>query len=361
MNLPVLVIMAGGRGERFWPRSRRTYPKQLLALVSENSLLQDAVARIRELTEERRIYIVTNQDYVAEVRRQLPMLPERNILIEPEGRNTAPCVGLAATYVASHFPDENPVMAILPSDTLVRQPDLMRQTLSCGIRYSWEHDTGVIFGLWPNRPETGYGYIQLGKELTTIDQFSFHEVAAFKEKPDLQTAQAYLASRQYLWNGGIFVWRVQKLLQEITYNLPELADGLARFRPAIGTSDELPRLKEIYPLLPVTSVDYGILEKTKAIVVIPAAFEWDDLGSWNSLERYLPADSGGNVAQGELIAVESEHCIVYSPHKPVVTLGVSDLIVVETPDVVMVCSKAKAQEIKKVLNVLRDAKREDLL
>ncbi len=361
MNLPVFVIMAGGRGERFWPRSRRTYPKQLLALVSESSLLQDSVARIRELTEDNRIYIVTNQDYVVEVRQQLPMLPECNILIEPEGRNTAPCVGLAATYVASHFPDENPVMVILPSDTLVRQPEVMRQTLAHGIRYSWEYDAGVIFGLWPNRPETGYGYIQLGKELTTVDQFSFHEVAAFKEKPDLQTAQAYLASHQYLWNGGIFVWRVQKLLQEITTNLPELAAGLARFKPYIGTSNEMPRLKEIYPTLPATSVDYGILEKTKGIVVVPAAFEWDDLGSWNSMERYLPADSDGNVVQGDLIAVESEHCIVYSPHKTVVTLGVSELVIVETDDVLMVCSKDKAQEIKKVLNALRDAKREDLL
>lgn len=361
MSLPVLVIMAGGRGERFWPRSRRSHPKQLLCLVGEQSLLQDSVARVRELTEDRRIYVVTNQDYVAEVREQLPMLPERNILVEPEGRNTAPCVGLAAAYVASHFPEENPVIAILPSDPLVRHPEVMRQVLRAGIAYAAAHDVGVIYGMWPTRPETGYGYIQLGAELSSGEDVSFHRVAAFKEKPTAAVAAQYVSSHEYLWNGGIFVWQVRSLFKEIEAHLPELAAGLAAFRPYIGSAAEASQLKAIYPTLPATSVDYGILEKTSNLVVVPADFGWDDLGSWSSLERYLPKDGAGNVAQADLIAVESQNCIVYSPRKPVVTLGVSDLIIVETDDTLMVCAKDRVQDIKAILQRLREEQREELL
>ncbi|TCL70780.1 mannose-1-phosphate guanylyltransferase [Hydrogenispora ethanolica] len=361
MSLPVFVIMAGGRGERFWPRSRRTHPKQLLSLVGEQSLLQASVERIRKLTEDRRIYVVTNRDYVEKVRDQLPMLPERNILVEPESRNTAPCVGLAATYIASHFRGEDPVMAILPSDLLVRRPEFMRKMLQSGIDYATAHDVGVIYGAWPTRPETGYGYIQLGKVAAKESGVTFHEVAGFKEKPDSATAAQYLVSQEYLWNGGIFVWRVRCLLQELAAHLPQLATGLETLKAWLGTAAETERLKEIYPRIPAISFDYGILEKTRNIVVIPADFGWDDLGSWNSLERYLPQDDFGNVAQGDLIALDSSNCIVYSERKPVVTLGVSDLIIVEAEDSLLVCAKQRAQDMKKVLERLREEHHEELL
>ncbi len=358
---PIFVIMAGGRGERLWPRSRRKYPKQLLSLVGERSLLQQSVDRIRGMTDDDRIYVVTNIDYVEPVRQQLIMLPEQNIIIEPEGRNTAPCVGLAAIYIQNHFPKEDPLVAIIPSDTLVIDPKEMCKVLSFGLDYAQKMDTGVIYGMWPTRPETGYGYIRLGKKIGEADGVSCYQVAGFKEKPDRITAENYLESKEYLWNAGIFVWKVSGLLREIQTNLPELAVGLEKLRPYLGTEDEFTKLTQIYPTLPSISVDYGILEKTRDLAVVPTEFGWDDLGNWSSLERYYPKDYAGNVVQGEFTGVKTNNCIVFSPKKMVATLGVSDLIIVETDDVLMVCAKEKAQEVKSLVEVLRAKKREDLL
>ncbi len=361
MSKPFFVIMAGGRGERLWPRSRRKYPKQLLNLVGEKSLLQQSVARIRSLTVDDRIYVVTNIDYADEVRRQLNILPERNILIEPEGRNTAPCVGLAAMYIQSHFPREDPSLAVLPSDTSVNDAEEMRKILRFGLDYTQQTGSGVIYGMRPTRPETGYGYIQIGERLGGAGEVVCHKVTAFKEKPDRILAEKYLKSKEFLWNAGIFVWKLSGLLKEIQNWMPELAVGLKKFRPYLGAGGEFAKLKEIYPTLPATSIDYGILEKTRDLVVVPAEFGWDDLGNWNALERFFPKDQAGNVVRGNLVEVESKNCIVYSPKKTVAALGVSDLIIVETDDVLMVCSKEKAQEVKRIIEKLKAKKREELL
>lgn len=361
MPKPFFVIMAGGRGERFWPRSRRKFPKQLLSLVGEEPLLRQSVERIRSLTDDGRILVVTNIDYAEQVRRQLPMLPADNILIEPQGRNTAPCVGLAAVCIQNRYPQEDPSMAILPSDALVNDAAEMRKVLRAGLDYAQRSGGGVIYGMWPARPETGYGYIQLGEKIGGTDGVAFHKVAAFKEKPDRETAARYLESKEFLWNAGIFVWKVSGLLREIQINLPELAAGLEKLRPFLGTGMELAKLKEIYPALPSVSVDYGILEKTRDLAVVPAEFGWDDLGSWGSLERLLPKDRDGNVVQGDFMGVETKNCIVFSPKKAVAALGVSDLIIVETDDALMVCAKEKAQEIKKIIEKLKEEKREELL
>lgn len=361
MPKPIFVIMAGGRGERFWPRSRRKLPKQLLNLAGEDSLLQQSVGRIRNLTDDDRIYVVTNIDYTEPVRQQLPMLPERNILIEPEGRNTAPCVGLAAIYIQNHFPGEDPSMAILPSDALVNDVEEMRKVLRIGLDYTQQNNRGLIYGMWPTRPETGYGYIQLGEVLGETEGVAFHKVVAFKEKPQRTTAEKYWQSKEFLWNAGMFVWKVSRLLEEIRTHLPDLAAGLEKLRPYLGAEDEQNKLAEIYPTLPAISIDYGILEKTKNLAVIPTEFGWDDLGSWSSLERILRADQAGNVVQGDLTGIETKNCIIYSPKKAVAALGVSDLIIVETDDVLMVCAKEKAQEVKKIIEKLKMKKREELL
>jgi mannose-1-phosphate guanylyltransferase len=360
-QLPVFVIMAGGRGERLWPRSRRQCPKQLLNLVGERSLLQQSVERVRSLTDDDRIYIVTNIDYAEQVREQLLMLPKENILIEPEGRNTAPCVGLAALYIQNRFPEEDPVAAFLPSDNLVHNPEEMRNRLLTGLKYTQQADTGVIFGMWPTRPETGYGYIRLGEKLGERDGAVFHEVKSFKEKPDGITALKYWESKEFLWNAGIFVWKVSRLWREIKACLPELALGLEKLRPYLGTEAEFTKLAEIYPTLPSISVDYGILEKSRDLAVVPTDFGWDDLGSWSSLGRYFPQDRDGNRVRGCFAGVETKNCIVDSPQKMVAALGVSDLIIVETDDVLLVCSKEMAQEIRKIVEKLRKVKREDLL
>lgn len=360
-ELPIFVIMAGGRGERLWPRSRRKCPKQLLNLVGEKSLLQQSVERIRSLTDVERIYVVTSIDYVEQVRQQLKMLPEENILIEPEGRNTAPCVGLAALYLQSRFPEEDPVVAFLPSDNLVHNPAEMRKVLMAGLDYAQQADTGVIFGMGPTRPETGYGYIQLWEKFGEKDGTVFHQVKAFREKPDSDTAAQYMEGKEFLWNSGIFVWKVSRLWQEIKSHLPELAGGLEKLRPYLGTTAEFRKLAEIYPALPSISVDYGILEKSRDLTVGSTDFGWDDLGSWSSLGRFFPQDGDGNMVRGCFTGVETKNCIVDSPQKMVAVLGVSDLIIVETDDVLLVCAKEKVQEIRKLVEKLREEKREDLL
>ena len=361
MRKPIIVIMAGGRGERLWPLSRRQYPKQLLNLAGNVSLLQQSVERIRGLTDDDRIFVVTNIDNIDEVRHQLIMLPERNILIEPQGRNTAPCVGLAAIYIQCRFPEIDSRLVVLPSDVFINDVAEMEKVLQVGLDYIQSCNRGVIYGGWPTRPETGYGYIQLGEELANKDGVAFHKVVAFKEKPDRSTAERYLHSKKFLWNAGMSVWKVSGLLKEIRTNLPELAGGLEKLRPYLGTKEEFTKLTEVYPTLPSISVDYGILEKSRNLVVVPTEFGWDDLGSWIPWGRVFPKDSHGNVAQGDFIGVETEDCIIYSPKKAVATLGVSDLIIVETDDVLMVCAKDKAQEVKKIIEKLRKEKREELL
>ncbi len=361
MSKPVIVIMAGGRGERLWPLSRRKYPKQLLNLAGDVSLLQQTVERIRGLTVDDRIFVVINIDYFDEVKHQITTLPKGNILIEPEGRNTAPGVGLAAIYIQRRFPEEDLSLALLPSDVLINDEAEMNRVLRVGLDYTQRTGSGVIYGMWPTRPEIGYGYIQLGECLGNTEGVPFHRVVAFKEKPDRTTAERYLQSKMFLWNAGIFVWKVSGLLQEIRTNLPELAAGLEKFRPYLGTEAEFTKLAEIYPTLPTTSVDYGILEKTNNLAVVPTKFGWDDLGSWISLERVLPKDQAGNAVQGDLVGVECKNSIVYSLKKTVAALGVSNLIIVETDDVLMVCAKEKAQEVKQLIKKLKAKKREELL
>jgi mannose-1-phosphate guanylyltransferase len=361
LSKPIFVIMAGGRGERFWPRSRRKCPKQLLPFSGELSLLQESVARIQELTEEARIYVVTNLEQAAAVKEQLPFLPAQNIITEPQGRNTAPCVGLAAAYIQKHYPAEDPVIAFLPSDSMVFNPVEMRKVLEAGFEICREQRVGVIYGMWPSRPETGFGYIQMGKKMGDTQDVTYHQVAAFKEKPDLTTAERYISDGEYLWNGGIFVWQLSRLMGEMKKSLPELYQGLEQLISFIGQFDEMSKLIEIYPTLPATSVDYGILEKTSNLVVIPTDYGWDDLGSWSALDRLLPKDEFGNVSQGEHIGVSTFNCIIHSPRKTVTTIGVSDLIIVETDDVLMVCAKDQAQNIKKMLQKLNEEQRQDLL
>lgn len=361
MPKPIMIIMAGGRGERFWPRSRCNYPKQLLNLAGTQSLLQETIERILELTEYERIYIVTSRNYADQVKKQLPGVPARNILVEPESRNTAPCVGLAVAYIAKHFPEEDPVIAFLPSDSVVNNPAEMRRIIRAGTVYAETATRGVVFGMRPTRPETGFGYIQVGTELGTSQGIPYYRVVSFKEKPDLATAREYLEQKNYLWNGGIFLWRRTCLEQEIGKNLPQLAQGLKEFQKHIGTPEETPKLLDIYPTLPATSVDYGILEKTKDLVVIPCDYDWDDLGCWNALERVMALDEAGNVVQGRHIGVDTRRCIIYSPQKTVTTLGVSDLIIVEMDDVLFVCPKERTQDIKLLLEKLREENRKDLL
>ena len=358
---PVLVIMAGGRGERFWPCSRKNRPKQLLNICGEQSLLQDTVARIAPLTAKNRILVVANQDYELEVRRQLPQLKPENILVEPESCNTAIAIGLALAYIRKRFQTEDPQVIFLPCDSLVYEPQEVCPLLEAGLRLSRDLNRMMIVGITPTRAEIGYGYIQLGAELNKNEGFSVYQVAGFKEKPDQQRAEAYLCSGEYLWNGGVVLGRAKLIGKEIQEHLPELAMALEEVQESLDTITEAKMIRTLYATAPKISFDHAVLEKSGNLGVIKAQSGWDDLGNWGALERWLPRDEAGNVSHGEFIGLETNNCNVFSPQKIVTTLGVSNLIIVESDDVLLVCAKERAQEIKVILDELRSRGRDSLL
>lgn len=360
---PIIVVMAGGRGERFWPRSRLHYPKQLLNLAGEASLLQQTVARIQPLTVNERIMVVTNRDYTDIVREQLPFLPDRNILAEPESRNTAPCIALATAYIRRFFPEEDPLLAILPSDLLIADSPEFQRVLRAGLAFSEKtaDGSGIIYGARPTRPETGFGYIQPGDRVATESGAPLYRVLSFHEKPDHEDAVKYLTNGGYLWNGGIFIWRLSRLLTEFQTRLPGLARRFESFSDWIGTPAEAERLGQLYSRINPVSFDQGILEQAQKLLVIPAGYAWEDLGAWSALGRIGQPDAEANVIEGEHIAIDTRGCIVYSPQKFIAMLGVQDLIVVESEEILLVCNKEKAQDIKLITEKLREMGREDLL
>lgn len=311
---PYLVILAGGRGERFWPLSRKNYPKQLLKLFGEKSLLQTSVERIAGLTDPEKVFVVVNQDYEMEARAQLPELLSENVIVEPESRNTAPAMGLVTTFIQKRAHGKDPVIAFMPSDLLVEIPDVWRDFIVAGTRYCAETSRVIIPGSRPSRPETGFGYIRLGEEIENIKGFSAYHVDTFIEKPDQQTAEKFFKDLRYLWNGGISIWRSSRLINEITKNIPELRDGLQEIGRILEKPDEVNNFYQIYRSLPSVSVDNGLLGSIQDMVVFAADFGWEDLGSWMALHRTIPQDICGNVCFGEHIVLDSyQHKIYQCP------------------------------------------------
>ena len=351
------LIMAGGRGERFWPKSRKNLPKQFLSLTNDGkTMIQLTVERILPLVAMEDIYIATNENYRALVQAQLPNLPEQNILCEPVGRNTAPCIGLGAVHMQKKY--EDAMMIVLPSDHLIKQKTLFLKSLRNACQVAEENSNLVTIGITPEYPETGYGYIRFD-ETNSLGQA--YQVAEFKEKPDLETAKTYLASGQYLWNSGMFVWKVSSILEKIEELMPELYTGLMNIQQAIGTEQELGVLEAEFTKTRSISIDYGILEHAKDIYTIPGSFGWDDVGSWLALARINPVNDYGNVLSGNLIAVDTKNCIIQGGEKLIATVGVQNLIVVDTPDAILICQKGNAEDIKKVLENLRICNRTEYI
>lgn len=364
MVQPILVILAGGRGERFWPLSRRHYPKQLLKLLHNQSLLQTAVDRVTGLVEPNRIIVVTNRDYEAEVRVQLPQLPLENIIVEPESRNTAAAVGLAAILIRKRLLDSesNPVLAFMPSDLLVTRPEIWREFLLAGSEYCSKTERVVIPGSRPTRPETGFGYIRLGMKIDDIGGFPAYHVREFVEKPNENKAQSYFENSDYLWNSGISIWKQNRLLKEIQTNLPSLWNGLQKIDTAMDGPQSIETINQAYSEFPSISIDTGLLEKVKDLVVIAADYGWDDLGSWAALGRILPQDESGNISfSHQDIQIDSDRTMIVSPKKPVVTLDTHGLIIIETDDVLMICSEERIRDTQIIVDKIKELKRLDLL
>lgn len=343
------LIMAGGRGERFWPKSRMNLPKQFLSLTGDGkTMIQLTVERIAPLVDIQDVYIATNESYRHLVLEQLPDLPEENILCEPVGRNTAPCIGLGAAHISKKYGDA--LMMVLPSDHLIKYEPIFRQTLQDACRVAEQGENLVTLGITPDEPETGYGYIKFNPNVTLERAYA---VERFVEKPNLEKAKEYLASQEYLWNSGMFIWKVSTILNNIKAYLPEMYEGLETIKAAIGTEAQESVLKETFPSLQSVSVDYGIMEKAQNIYTLAGTFGWDDVGSWLAVGRIQKTNEFGNVVSGSVVSVNTRNCIIQGGSKLIATVGLSDIVVVDTEDALLVCNKENAGEIKKVLESLK--------
>ena len=351
------LIMAGGRGERFWPRSRQNMPKQFLSLTDDGkTMIQLTVERILPLVNMEDIFIVTNRSYKDLVREQLPDLPDENILCEPVGKNTAPCIGLGAVHIAKKYGDA--VMMVLPSDHLIKYTSLFLNTLSDACEVAEQGGNLVTLGIAPDCPEPGYGYIKFQPEQTLGRAFA---VERFVEKPDLETAKAYLASEQYLWNSGMFIWKTSTILKNLQTYLPETYRGLYKIGEAIGTPMEEQVLEREFQAFEAESIDYGVMEKAKNIYILSGAFGWDDVGSWLAVSRIKRSNELGNVVNGNVVTVDTRNTTIQGSEKLIAAVGLEDMIVVDSEDALLICEKDHAGDIKKVLENLKICNRTEYL
>ncbi|MFE5324207.1 mannose-1-phosphate guanylyltransferase [Paenibacillus sp. NPDC056579] len=354
------VIMAGGKGERFWPKSRTNLPKQFLNISGNKSMIQQTVTRLEKLINIERIFVVTNELYAELIHAQIPNLPLDNIIIEPVGRNTAPCVGVASLIIEEKFPEST--MIVLPSDHIVENEDRFINILKTAANAcEQDEDSLVTLGITPNYPETGYGYIESTKNYLTINNINVFRVSKFVEKPNLEKAKEYLAAGNFYWNSGIFIWKVRTIRKYIEQFMPEMNDLLETMKVAFINKDKIEVIKNEFHKMPDQSIDYGIMEKVDNIYVIPCIFGWDDVGSWTALERINDKDEHGNVIKGNILSIDTKDSIIESNGKLIATLGIEDLIIIDTEDVTLICSKDRAQEIKSIIKELREQKMEKYL
>jgi mannose-1-phosphate guanylyltransferase len=357
------VIMAGGSGTRFWPLSRKDRPKQFLALAGDAPLLAATVARLPPLAKARETYVVCGPKHAAAARRMLPSLPAENFIVEPCARNTAPCVGLAALHVAAR--DPKGVVAMLPADHHIARPKAFRDAVAAAAELAGQGAIATI-GVRPSRPETGYGYLKLGPRLAARGKAKghgpAHKVERFVEKPDVVTAARYLADGSYLWNSGIFVFRADVILEEIRRAMPVLGEQLDVIQASLGTPAYQRTLRRVFPDCPSISIDYGVMEKSKRIAVVPADFGWSDVGSFAALSDVRATDHLGNVAEGDALVIDGRNDVVVAAGgRPVAVVGLEDVIVVDAGDAVLVCRRDRAQDVRKAVEELQRRGRDEVL
>lgn len=352
------LVMAGGAGTRFWPLSRRSRPKQLLPFAQGRSLLAATVDRLSPLVAPARTLVVTSQEVVNAVRAELPQLPHENILAEPEGRDTAACVGWVAWRLARTAPGA--VMLVVPADHLIPDGAALRSALSAAAATAFARGGFVTLALRPTRPETGFGYIEMGELAGAAGAHEVHVVRRFVEKPNRATAEEFLAAGNFRWNSGMFAWTVKAIRAAIREHLPELAAGLDGLMGAADTLGELEALRQHYPSLQRISVDFGLMEKAAPVWAVSVDFAWSDVGSWGGLVDVLPSSQGG-VAFGDVVAVDSEGAVLISDGPLVAAVGVHDLVVVATGDAVLVVPRDQVQRVKGLVEKLRREGRDELL
>lgn len=341
----VALIMAGGRGERFWPKSRTSMPKQFLNLTDDNqTMIQLTVNRILPLVEMEDIYIVTNAIYKNIILQQLPNIPVQNILCEPLARNTAPCIGLGAMYISKKYDDAT--MLVLPSDHLIKNTDIFLNTLNSACELACSGPNLVTLGITPSYPETGYGYIKYNSSSRCLTGYS---VERFVEKPNTELAIQYLSEGDYLWNSGMFVWNISTIMNNMRKLIPDTYQNLLSIKSSIGTEHELQTLYDAFTKCKSESIDYAIMEHASNIFTIPGNFGWDDVGSWLALERHNISDINNNTKKGNVISISTHNCIIEGDQRLVTTIGVENLIIVDTKDALLICSKDNCNDIKELL------------
>jgi mannose-1-phosphate guanylyltransferase len=365
------VIMAGGSGTRFWPLSRKAKPKQFLPLAGDLPLLTATVRRLPPLAKAADTYVVCGPVHAAAARKLVKELPARNLIVEPCARNTAPCVGLAALHVAAR--QKKGVVVMLPADHHIARPEAFRESIAEAARLA-EKGHIVTIGIRPHAPETGYGYLKVGPRLPgqgkakgkskgkVAPRNQAHKVERFVEKPDVVTAARYLADGHYLWNSGIFIFRADVILDEIRRAMPVLGEQLDAIEQSLGTPGYQKTLARVFPDCPSISIDYGVMEKSQRIVVVPADFGWSDVGSFAALPEVRPVDHLGNVAEGDALIIDGRNNVVVAAGgRPVAVIGMDGVVVVDAGDAILVCRKDRAQDVRKAVDELARRGREEVL
>lgn len=342
------VIMAGGVGARFWPRSKEKTPKQLLKIFGDKSLIQETVYRLNGLVKKENIFIITNKNQKREIKNQLPEILPQNIIDEPFGKNTAAAIGLASIVIRKKC--EDAVTITLPADHIINEIDEFQSTINKAVEFAHRSKGLLTIGINPSRPETGYGYIQIDEKHL---EDSIYKVLTFAEKPNYATAIRFIESGDFFWNSGMFIWRVDTILNEIDKYMPELAEGLSQINPSIDTPKFRSTLTKIYGQLKSISIDYGIMEKSQNVYLIRGNFSWSDVGSWEEVYRLSSKDSDGNVVTGNYYSQNSSDTYVYSPKKFVALIGVDNLMIIETKESLLVCRRDQSQAVKNVVDYLK--------
>ncbi len=347
------VIMAGGSGTRFWPASRNRYPKQLLQLVGEKTMLQSTNERLQGLISPEHTLVMTNQHLVGDVRKQLPLVPPEQIIGEPAKRDTAACIALSAALIANADPDA--IMLVLPADHVISTDTQFQDCIRSGMQLIEQTPERIVtFGIRPTYAAESFGYVQRGEALTDSQVAGAYRVASFREKPDQQTAEQYLRAGTYDWNSGIFMWRAATILDALRRFEPEMMKHIETISKALGTPGFAPTLTREFGLIQGRSIDYAVMERYHDVAVIEATFRWDDVGSWQSIGRLTPPDEQGNCVRGKYLPIQSQRMIVYgdSDHL-LVTIGMNDLIVVHTHNATLVAPKEQEEQVREVVKQLQ--------
>ncbi len=354
------VIMAGGRGTRFWPMSRKAKPKQFINVADENTLIQNTIERLEGLVPVEQCLVVTHERYVNLTSEQLPALPRENILAEPISRNTAPCIAFAAMKLFQRDPDAT--MVVLPADHVIRSVQNFQEVLSSCIDAAKDSDALLTIGIEPTYPATGYGYIQYeAHELPSDETPRVFAVKTFAEKPNVDTAERFLDSGDFLWNSGIFVWRADSILKAVHRYLPKVSEALAPLEAALDTPEEHDATYSAFESCPSISIDYGVMERAHNTFVVPASFDWSDVGDWQAVYALLDKDKHGNAISGNAIVHDSSRCLIHGEKRLVVLVGIHDVVVVDTEDATLICHRESTQQVKHVVDYIGSHQLDDFL